>query len=292
MQAKNDFLIKSLDDYLDLAASMRQRHDRFISELMHSSFLIAHDERHLPITLSLNNRDFAFIFTSGEEFKKTFPDAEEPYMKIKLAALKSILKPFNLEGFILNVSSQNFYITRELLNSLDDIPADFVSPCGGYSCDELKKLRSSIDNGNLEDFIKNPKGYSELFDIISSTALFGMMVSDKDMDVLEHDGIIGTFGIDHKYDFHTHNDYVSAFTSEDKLKEIETSKFRYSSLVNFPSLVHFTINRELKGVILNPGHDDYIIPTEALLKYWGLINRTCWNDRLAASMYDLFSIED
>ena len=289
---KNNYLTKNLDSFLELSVEMKRSYNQFMSELIHSSFLIAFDEITCPVILSINNKDYALIFTSLEEFKKTFPFKEDSFLDCEFASLKDLLDCFNLEGYILNVSTQNFYITKKFLNGLDNIPSNLVSFSEEYSAEELKCLKDSINNEILEEFIKDSRGYLELFDIISSSPLFALVVSDKDMGILESDGMIRTYGIDDGYDYYTHNQYVSVFTSKNRLKEIPTSKFKYLSLVDFASLAHVAINQEYEGIIINPGEESYIVPVDILLKNWGMISQTCGDKRLVSAKHNLFLIED
>ena len=83
-------------------------------------------------------------------------------------------------------------------------------------------------------------------------------------------------------------EYLALFTSEEKMCNVKTSKFRYTSLVNFASAVHTSINRELRGIVINPGDDNYIIPVEVLIENWSLIYRTCNDDRVASANYCVF----
>ena len=107
---------------------------------------------------------------------------------------------------------------------------------------------------------------------MSSTVLFALVESDNDMGILESNGIIETYGLIDKYDYHTHKGHVALFTREDKVKSVETSKFKYLSIVNFASLVHYVIKQELGGIVINPDEDSYDLPIEVLIRNWSLIN--------------------
>ena len=88
--------------------------------------------------------------------------------------------------------------------------------------------------------------------ILSSNPLFGLVISDRDMDILEEDGMIETRGLLDKYDFYHHNRYVALFTSERGLRNVETPKFRYLSLVDFALIAHHSIKNELEGIVKIP----------------------------------------
>ena len=66
---------------------------RFIlGGVIHSSFLIAHDESHLPASLTLDNRRYTFIFTDEDEFRKAFSADDISSRKFELKTLRDILK--------------------------------------------------------------------------------------------------------------------------------------------------------------------------------------------------------
>lgn len=286
----NRYLTEGLNDLLELTDMLREAQDRFVSELIHSSFYLALDEKMNPIRLSINNNDYAFIFTSPEEFDKTYPSEDVPSMDIELSSLMDIIGLYKLDGLILNVSSQNFYLTKKFLKGLSDLPSNITLSSEAYSTEELKRLRKSIDNGHVEDFIRNPNNYIEFFEMMSSAVLFAVVESESDMDILEHDGIVDTFGLDTKLDYYAHRQNVVLFTSEDKAKRIKTSKFRYLSLVNFATLVHYAIKNEFEGITINPNEENYVVPVDVLIRNWALINRTCWDERMVSAGHNLFQI--
>ena len=287
----NSYLISNLDDFMELSDVVKKCRSRIISELVHSSFFIAQDENHMLITISLDNRKYAFIFTDDDEFKKAFPADESSSRVFEFTTLKNILNAFKLDGYILNVSSQNMYITKKFINALKDLPSDITDHSDAYSSQELKSLRITTDNGDVEEFIRNHGNCMELFQTVSYNPLFALIESDNDMGILECDGMIDTFGLESKHDFHSHEGYVCMFTSEKHMGDIETSKFSYLALVDLATAAHYAIKHESRGIILNPGIDNYIIPVETLLEYWPLINRTCHNDKLVTAKHIFFVID-
>ena len=111
----NKYLAQNLDSLIGLADMMWEVHGKFVSELIHSSFFLAVDEGMDPLKLSINNEEYAFIFTSPEEFDMAYPSEDVPAIEMEFSALVDFLEPYGLDGYILNVSSQNFYMTRKFL---------------------------------------------------------------------------------------------------------------------------------------------------------------------------------
>lgn len=289
---KNNYLIRNLDKVMDIAGQLRKCQNQFMGELIHSSFLIAHDEEMKPIIISIDCKEYALIFSSQEEFVKAFPGDNVSSLELGMNALVEILKQNRLGGYILNISSQNFYLTGSLLKGLDDLPSNLYSSNKTYTTDELKKLRHSIDNSHVEEFIRSPGTFNEFLGMMSKEVLFALVESDRDMDILECGGIIDTCGLEDKYDYYSHDGYVALFTREKMIKEVQTLKFRYLSLANFTSLVHHAIKQELRGIVINPYEECYVVPIDVLVENWSLINRTCWDERLASADYHVFLIGD
>ncbi|WP_298523423.1 SseB family protein [uncultured Methanobrevibacter sp.] len=287
----NKYLTKNLDCFLDLSVTLKRYRDRFVSELINSSLLIAHDENIIPITLILDSEKYGFIFTDVEEFKKAFPDASSSSLDFEFSTLKEILNDFKMDGFILNVSTQNIYLTKKFINNLNDLPSNILDCSDAYSAEELQSLKDSLNNGKVEDFIKNSGNFIQLLKIISSNPLFGLMVCDNDMSIIECDGVIDTFGLTDKYDFYNQNQHVALFTDESRLKNVKTDKFKYLSLVDLSVVAHYSIKHELGGIAINPCDENYMIPTEILVEHWPLINRMCYNKRLISGKRYLFTFD-
>ena len=286
----NRYLTENLDALIELRDMMREAHGKFISELIHSSFFLAVDFDMNPLRLSIDGDDYAFIFSTPDEFDKVYPNEDVPAMEVELSALIDILEPYRLDGLILNVSSQNFCMTKTFLEGLNDLPSCVICSSNAYSSQELKVLKDSLDNHDFENFIRTCDNHMEFFEMMSSRVLFAAVESDKDMDILEQGGIVDTFGLDHKYDYYSQNGHVSLFTSEDKVKNIKTSKFKYLALVNFATFVHYAIMNEFEGIAVNPDDENYTVPIDVLISNWGLINRTCWDEKLVYASNTLFSI--
>ena len=292
MTIKNTYMIGKLDSIFELQESLKKAHEQFISEFIHSSFLIAHDEVGRPVVLEVDGKKYGFIFSGIDEFEKAFMDEETSYEELTVSYLKSILELCKLHGVILNVSSHNFYITREFINGLNDIPSDTIDSSRAYSQEELGMLKDSLDNSDLEGLIKSPIAFKDLIETISSRPLLSLAVSEKDMDILEEEGMIDTLGLWDKYDFYSHDQYAVLFTGKDRMKNIKTDTFRYLALTDLSIIAHNSIHRELKGIVINPDEENYIIPIEELIENWPIINQKCRNEKMVSSRRTLFVIKN
>ena len=287
----NIYLTKNLDRFLDLSATLKRYQDRFVSELINSSLLIAHDGEDLPITLTLDGKKYAFIFTDEEEFKKAFSGNDSFSLDFEFSTLKQILNEFKMDGFILNVSTQSLYLTRKFINDLNDLPSTIIDCSDAYSAEDLQYLKDSLNNENLQNSIRNSGDFIQLVKSISSNPLFALMVCDNDMEILECGGMIDALGLGDKYDFYNQKQYVALFTDKDRLKHVDTPKFRYLSLVDFSVVAHYSIKNELRGIVINPDEERHVITNEELVDNWPLINRMCHNRKLISGKRYLFIID-
>lgn len=288
---RNKYVLENLDGFLEMQIALKQKYDRLISEIIHSSFIVAHDLDLNPVEMSLDGKRYAFIFTDEEKFIKAFPTDDIVAMDFELAVLKGFINYDKFDGLILNVSTHNFYLTGEFLNNLKDLPSTSINHSDAYSSEELKMMKNLANNEKLEQFIKGSGNLSEMIEMISSNVLFALAVSDKDMGILEFDGVIETWGLDDRFEYYSHDQYVALFTGESKMKDIETSKFKYLSLVDFATIVHYTIKNEFEGIIINPDDEGYRIPIETLIRNWALINKTCFDYNLVTAKNTLFVID-
>ena len=288
---RNRYLLENLDSFIEMQIALKQKYDQLISEIIHSSFIVAHDLDFKPVEMSLDGKRYAFIFTDEEEFIKAFPADDIVAMDFEFNVLKGFINYDKFDGLILNVSTHNFYLTGKFINGLKDIPSSSINHSDAYSSEELKMMKNLANNKELEQFIKCSGNFSDLIELISSNVLFALAISDKDMGILEFDGVIETWGLDDRFGYYCHSQYVALFTSESKMKDIETSKFKYLSLVDFATIVHYTIKNEFNGIIINPDNENYMIPIELLLNNWALINQTCFDYNLVTAKNTLFVID-
>jgi hypothetical protein len=138
-----------------------------------------------------------------------------------------------------------------MFDMIKEFPEHRYSPDDGYTASELKSLRDSIDNGHLEEFIKNSSNigrYEELFSEISDSTLLTLMVSRDDLDFMAEDGVISMVETDPKgflYLDELGGKYATVYTSEDKIANVTTDLNKYSQLVNFSQLTNFILNDDL-----------------------------------------------
>ena len=85
--------------------------------------------------------------------------------------------------------------------------------------------------------------------------------------------------------------YVTIFSSTDKMKSVNTQKFKYSQLVNLAMLVNYVLSEDLDGIVLNPESDNVLIPRSVLLKYSLGFERYANDLRLCDTLYYMFGLD-
>ena len=85
--------------------------------------------------------------------------------------------------------------------------------------------------------------------------------------------------------------YATIFSSEDKIREVETSEFKYSQVVNLAMLVNFVLSEDMEGIVLNPQSDDVLITRSTLLRYSLGFEKFANDEKLSNTIYYMFLIQ-
>ena len=201
-----------------------------------------------------------------------------------------------MEGYILNPSSEKYLFRKEFILSIKNIPKTNYFALDAYSTDELKNMKNH-PNENLENFIKNPNNignFEGLFEEFSKSNILTLMVSDVDLTTYATGGVISMTDSGPLAQMHVDKvggEYATIFSSEDKIKEVKTDKFKYSQVVNLSMLVNFVLSEDMDGIILNLDSDDVLISRQTLLKYSLGFEKYVNDERLCESIYYMFLIE-
>ena len=285
----------NLDDLDDFAV------DRFISELKHSNLIIAADLDSTSLKFRLvrfEGKAYGLLFTDMAEFRKCLSDDESGSHTYDFNVYKTIIQEGALDGYVINPASEGFFLKRDLVLAITDLPHHRYASDDAYTSSQLKTLKDSIDNEALEDFIRNPSNigdYDGLFEMISDSTLLTLMLSDEDLSCFANDGVISmmeTGPIGFLYLDEIGGQYATVYTSESKIANVATGYNKYSQLVNFSQLANFILNDDMDGIIINPNSDNVLLTREVLLEYSNLLERTCNDSRLNGAIFSLFLIEE
>lgn len=273
---------------------------RLIHEFRYSNLYIPAKREDFTLNFIIYEEDglrLTPLFTDPDEFGKFFEDTEDiELMQNSFELYQNILKTSNIEGYILNPSCEAYVFDKEFILSIKNPPKTNFYSTNTYSIEELKNLKDT-KNETLENFIANPSNigdFEALFEVMSSSTLLTLMVSDVDLAPKAKGGVISMMDSGPLAQMYTDNlggTYATIFSSEEKLKAVETSKFKYSQVVNLAMLVNFVLSEDLDGIILNHQSDDILIPRTTLLRYSLGFEKFANDEKLSASIYYMFLIE-
>ena len=235
------------------------------------------------------------LFTDLDEFHKLLKDEDIQVIQNSFELYQNILKTSNIEGYILNPSSEKYLFKKEFILSIKHIPKTNFYSSDPYTKEELKDLKDSIDNSSLEEFIadSNNIGNNELlFEKMSNATFLTLMLSDLDLN--PENGIVDMQEIGPQASMHVDRiggEYATIFTSEEKMEAVNTSKFKYSQIINLATLVNFVLTEDLDGIVINPESDNVLITRLNLLKYSLGFERFANNEKLSMSIFYMFPIK-
>ena len=295
---KHENLKKSLEELQsdDLTDEMI---DRFVNELKHSNLIMAADIGESEIKLALvkiEGKDYGFLFTDMDEFRKTIPDGECGSQYYDFNAYQVVVEDSMVDGFIINPSTIGFVLKKELILAVDDLPDHDFTAEEVYSASELKHLKDSMDNADLENFISDSANigkYEELFEKMSKSTMLTLMLSNEDLTGYSENGIISlekTGPIGFLYLDEIGGEYATVYTSEEKIDNVTTSLNKYSQIVNFSQMTNFILNDDMDGIIINPNSEHILLTRDVLLEYSSLLEETCNDTRLNTAIFHMFLI--
>ena len=249
------------------------------------NFIIYEDDNGLKLTP---------LFTDKDEFRKFFKDEDDiELMQNSFELYQNVLKTSDIEGYVLNPATEKYVFTKEFILEIRHIPKTNFYSTRGYTVDELRQLKDT-PNDELERFIENPNNigdYEALFELMSQSRLLTMMVSDVDLSPRAKDGVISMMDsgpLAQMYIDNVGGTYATIFSREEKIRKVETDKFRYSQVVNLAMLVNFVLSEDMEGIVLNPDTDNVLIPRVTLLKYSIGFEKFAHDEKLCDTIYYMF----
>ena len=244
-----------------------------------------------------NGLKFTPLFTDPDEFDKFFNDKDDfKLMQNFFELYQNILKTTEIDGYILNPSSEKYLFRADFILSIKNIPKTNYISTDTYSIEELKNFTKS-KNENLEAFINNNDNIGDfegLFEVLSQSVLQTLIVSDIDLTDKSCDGVINMVDVSNFTEMYTDNVggvYGTLFSSTSKISDVKTDKFKYSQIVNLSMFVNFILSEDMDGIILNPESCNVLIPRSILLNYSLGFEKFACDDRLSDSIYYMFLTE-
>ena len=271
-----------------------------LNELKHSCLIMAVDVEGDDLkfqTLEFEGKTYGFLFTDMDEFRKVFSDEESGSHHFDFEIYQQIVELGVLDGFLINQKSESFLLKKDLFSEITEMPEHIYGPDNTYSATELLNLKKSMDNSELESFLEdssNIGNYEELFALISKSTPLAMMLSRDDLSDFAEDDIIcmeKTGPVAFLYIDEVGGNYAALFTSEDKMRHVDTGLNMYSQIVNFSMMCNFILNDDMDGIIINPESDNVVLTREVLFEFSSMLEKTCNDSRLNSAIMHLFLME-
>ncbi|WP_458453088.1 SseB family protein [Methanobrevibacter sp.] len=270
---------------------------KLVNEFRYSNLYIAAKKENNTlnfITYDYEDLKLTALFTDPDEFHKFHHcDEDVQLLHNPFEVYQNILKTTDIRGYILNPASEKYLFSKEFILAIANVPKTNFYTTDAYTAEELFEIYQNIDNDDLEDYIKSPLNvgdYEGLFEKLSNSSVLGLMVSDMSFD----DEIVDlrkTGPVAGMYTDKVGGVYVTIFSSVEKIRMVNTDKFRYAQLINLAMLVNYVLSEDLDGIVLNPDSDNVLIPRSVLLRYSLGFEKYANDMRLCDSMFYMFGIE-
>ena len=269
---------------------------KLVNEFRYSNLYIAARKENDTlnfITYEYNDMKLTALFTDHDEFRKFHHEEDIQLLQNSFELYQNILKTTDFDGYILNPASEKYLFTKEFILTITNIPKTNFYTTDAYSAGELLDIYRNVDNRYLEEHISNPKNvgdYEMLFERLANSTILTLMVSDMefDNDIIDLREIGPVAGM---YTDKVGGIYVTIFSSTDRIRHVNTSKFKYAQLVNLAMLVNYVLVEDLDGIVLNPDSDNVLIPRSALLRYSLGFERYANDARLCEALYYMFALD-
>ena len=270
---------------------------RLINEFRYSNLYIPAQRDDFSLNFIIyedGDRKLTPLFTDAEEFRKFFKDTDDiELMQNSFELYRNVLMTSDLDGYILNPATEKYVFDKDFVLDIKNIPKTNFYTTDTYSKEQIKELKDS-KNPDLEAFIENRSNigdYEPLFELMSRSTLLTLMISDIDLSSKAENGIVSLMDCGPVAQMYTDNVggvYATIFSSEEKLKEVNTDRFRYSQVINLAMLVNFVLTEDMDGIVLNPQTDNVLIPRATLLRYSLGFEKYANDGKLSNSIYYMF----
>lgn len=223
-------------------------------------------------TISFEGKKHVPVFTDVHEYEKADFDQGLTLMPNTFDFYLNLLDE-GFEGIIIDVEGERFPITREF--------KDWIQPSHildydqqVFTAKEMKRINDSIDNYELDEFLKDPANYwdfERLMEVLLKSDLYTVVASKDDLSSREENGVISLHGIPNLPKAYTGENgfaYATIFLSVDEINVNENGKMHpYLQMVNLPELINSVLEDDFDGIVLNKNSQNIMIPRQFLLHF-------------------------
>ena len=247
--------------------------DNLFKELQFSTLL-------LPVYADGDIVSFPLLAFEEKKLVPVFTDIHE-FNKVSFTGdLKLVPYDFNfylelldeVDGIVIDVEGERFPLTKEIKDFMDTNYIFDYDP-QVFTLKEIKQIRDSINNAELEEFLKDESNFwdfEHLLDLLLKSDLFAVALSMTDLKDMAKNDVISIHEVG-QLPLATSSAmtecYALIYSSEDEIWPKNNPLYAYSQIVNLPQLIRRVLLDDLDGIILNENSQNITIPREFLLGF-------------------------
>ena len=228
------------------------------------------------------------LYTDDEEFiKNRNPDSQYDPMPNDIRQYIDWVNEDDHRGIVINLSSECFFIDRELLNELSfDDDFEIRDKFEGYGPQQLKGIAETASNESMLEFIRNSSNgysYEGIMLELSKSTMLNLIINDRDF---ECDGYISLDDVEGwevcNYAFNG-SDVGILFTGRDAITDTldaEPGYYYAYQITVLSEFIDYVLRQDFDGIIINPGLDEFFIPRGFLLGYSQILDNPSFKNAL------------
>lgn len=259
----------------------------FIGELRVSNLLVPGIvEGDELISENLTNDEGSTIiplYTDDEEYVKDKGlNSEYDPIPNDIRYYVELINENNYDGIIINLASEGFFISRDLLDNITLTPFFSINDnFNGYSPDKLINIAENTSNDSLVNFIRNPSNennFDGLMMELTKSILLNVVVDEEDLRNYSTNGVISREDVGGFEVCNTGNDEESfgiLFTSKNAIlstMDHDSEFYYYYQITILSEFFDYVLRSDMEGIVINPGLDDYFIPRGFLLTFSNIMD--------------------
>lgn len=258
----NEHLRKEFDDF-----EKTEELGNLLEELMYSTLIAPVDDVHEGFAMiEMADNSYIPLFTDVHEYQKVKFDGNIHPKAFEFNFYLEILQKGDIEGFVVNVESERFPITKEFLEFMDTnymFDLDYLP----FTYKEIRNVYDSINNVELEEFLKNSDNhwdFDSLMDILLKSDLLTVVASKSSFDEFQNNGVISRMDMGELSNCRSSDGCALIFSSRQKINCSSGNIKIYAQLVNLPLFIDDVLKSDLAGIRID---ENIVISRDFLINF-------------------------
>ena len=258
----NEHLRKEFDDF-----EKTEELGNLLEELKYSTLIAPVDGVYEGFAMiEMAGNTYIPLFTDVHEYQKVKFDGNIRPKSFEFNFYLEILQKGDIEGFVVNVESERFPITKEFLEFMDTnymFDLDFQP----FTFKEIRNVYDSINNVELEEFLKNKDNHwdlDSLMDILLKSDLLTVVASKSSFDEFQNNGVISRMDMGELSNCRSRDGCAMIFSSRQKINCSSENNKIYAQLVNLPLFIDDVLKSDLAGIRID---ENIVISRDFLINF-------------------------